>query len=352
EAAQRGVRVRLLLDDTSSIKMDRQLASLAGHPNISVRLYNPSARRILRSLSFLGDFARLNHRMHNKSLTVDNRLSVVGGRNVGNEYFSNDETLEFGDLDALLAGPVVDDISDQFDGYWNSPIVYTVESINPLAEPRAGLDYFVSLVNTQKQLLATHPYVRRLAKSPFLRHLADNKVNWFFGKAWVLADPPQKRLAAPDECMVTPLLAEFSRVKDELVIISPYFVPTEQGVTLLTELVSQGVEVTVITNSLAATDVLAVHSGYQKYRHRLLCAGVKLYEVKEKGRRRRRPWRGRSRSSLHAKSFLFDKARFFIGSFNFDPRSATLNTEMGGLIEQMQMAEALRAWLVSFLLHD
>ncbi|MBT1446287.1 phospholipase D family protein [Shewanella sp. JM162201] len=348
EAADRGVRVRLLLDDTASATIDRQLAIIAKHPNISVRLYNPSAHRTLRTLSFLGDFARMNHRMHNKSLTVDNRLSVVGGRNIGNEYFSNDESVEFGDLDLLLAGPVVDEVSDQFDAYWNAPSTYGVEQLTEVDEP-AALDDFYQIVASQKLELDGHPYLTRLAKSPLLRHMADNRLNWYFGDARVLVDPPEKREGDTQSWMITPLLKEFAGAQKSVVVISPYFVPTDEGVTLLNNLVKRGVAVTVITNSLAATDVLAVHSGYSGYRERLLRGGVKLYEVKSTGRKPGYSWKGSSRSSLHAKSFVFDDTRLFVGSFNFDPRSAWLNTEMGVLVEQAEMNKALRDWLPTFL---
>ncbi|AZQ11041.1 MULTISPECIES: phospholipase D family protein [Shewanella] len=349
EAAERGVRVRLLLDDTASANIDYQLAVMSSHPNIGVRLYNPSAHRSLRALSFMGDFARMNHRMHNKSLTVDNRLSVVGGRNIGNEYFSNDEAVEFGDLDLLMAGPVVDEVSDQFDRYWNAASSYPVEAFSSLENAKDELAAAYSNIDTQKAKLEEHPYIQRLTKSPLLRHMADNRIGWFWGQATVFADPPDKHQGQADEWMIKPLLEAFADVKQRLVIFSPYFVPTDNGVKLLNDMAARGIEVIVITNSLAATDVLAVHSGYQGYREALLRGGVTLYEVKATGRKPSHSWKGSSRSSLHAKSFLFDDQALFVGSFNFDPRSAWLNTEMGVWVDQSELNQQMLAWLPTFL---
>ncbi|WP_372873323.1 phospholipase D family protein [Shewanella sp.] len=352
EAADRGVRVRLLLDDTASATIDHQLAVMASHPNIGIRLYNPSAHRSLRALSFLSDFARMNHRMHNKSLTVDNRLSVVGGRNIGNEYFANDEAVEFGDLDLLMAGPVVDEVSDQFDNYWNAASSYPVETFSRLESAKEELAAIYHTIDLQKASLEAHPYVQRLIKSPLLRQLADNRIGWFWGEATVLADPPEKHQGQADEWMIKPLLEAFADVKQRLVIFSPYFVPTDSGVTLLTDMAARGVEVIVVTNSLAATDVVAVHSGYQGYREALLRGGVSLYEVKATGRKPSHSWKGSSRSSLHAKSFLLDNEAMFVGSFNFDPRSAWLNTEMGVWVEQGALNQQMQAWLPSFLTNN
>ncbi|ABM00408.1 phospholipase D family protein [Shewanella amazonensis] len=349
DAADRGVRVRLLLDDTASVNIDRQLAVMASHPNVSVRLYNPSSHRTLRALSFVTDFGRMNHRMHNKSLTVDNRLSVVGGRNIGNEYFSNDEDVEFGDLDVLLTGPVVEQVSDQFDAYWNGSNTYPVELLTEHPVQSDELAAMYDQIANQKRQLEEHPYIQRLTKSPLLRHMADNRLEWFWGEAKVLADPHDKREGQAEAWMITPLLDEFQQTRERLVIISPYFVPTTEGVRLLTGLAKRGVAVTVITNSLAATDVLAVHSGYKGYREALLRAGVSLYEVKATGKRPSHSWKGSSRSSLHAKSFLFDDDRLFVGSFNFDPRSAWLNTEMGVMVNQGELNQKIHAWLPQFL---
>ncbi|QSX39606.1 phospholipase D-like domain-containing protein [Shewanella cyperi] len=331
EAADRGVRIRLLLDDTTGMRQDAELRALSSHPQISVRLFNPARLRRWRSLSLLSDFARLNHRMHNKSLTVDGLLAIVGGRNIGREYFGADTELEFGDLDCLLTGPVVQQVSTQFNAFWDGPDTFGIETIRP--EDDLGLAALQDDIERARPRLDHSPYLERLASSSLLHALSNRDLGWYWGPASVLSDPAHKaRQDSQRDWLIMALAQRMRMVKKQLVIISPYFVPSRAGLELLTSLRNRGVAIRVITNSLAATDVPLVHGKYRGYRRALLQAGVEIYELKSQVRRRRRVWRG-SRASLHAKSFVFDDAGLFVGSFNFDPRSAWLNTEMGVMLE-------------------
>ncbi|ABK47658.1 phospholipase D/Transphosphatidylase [Shewanella sp. ANA-3] len=339
DAADRGVRVRLLLDDMTSADMDEQLIALARHPNINIRLFNPSTERNYRGLAMLFGFSRLNHRMHNKSFTVDNVMTIVGGRNIGDEYFAANRDLEFGDFDLLAMGDAVPKVSDEFDRYWNADTTHPIEVLSDHNPTHAELEALAQRVSEQREQSKSSEYVKRLAESQLLANLQSDSMTWFWGKALVLVDPPDK-LQQGDKStwLLSQLLPYLTQVESELLIISPYFVPTQSGTDLLTLLAQSGKRVRVITNSLAATDVLAVHAGYKQYRKTLLAAGVEIYEVKAQAGERSHSWHGSSKSSLHAKSFVFDNNQIFVGSFNFDPRSAAVNTELGLLITQPQLS--------------
>ena len=353
EAAERGVRVRLLLDDTTSAPLESGLAALNHHPNIQVRLYNPVYSRTFRGLSWLFSFARLNHRMHNKSLTVDNMVSVVGGRNIGNEYFSANDELEFGDFDLLAIGKAVPAISDQFDLYWNAPLTIPLEQLLPKRLTREKLLQADAKMRQEQQAMQDHPYYQRLLQSQLITNMEQQQLDWYWGEAKVLFDPPDKlRSAEPESWMLADIGRFLSQVENNILIISPYFVPTAKGADALAQAVANGIEVTVVTNSLAATDVVAVHAGYKKYRRQLLEAGVSLYEVKADPDHKPSSWRGSSRTSLHAKTFVLDDKDVFVGSFNFDPRSAWINTEMGILLHQPELAEHMQRQLGGALLRN
>ncbi|PKG73417.1 phospholipase [Shewanella sp. Choline-02u-19] len=340
DAAERGVRVRILLDDMATKDADNTLLLLAMHNNIDVRLYNPSFERHFRNLAFISSFSRLNHRMHNKSLTVDNSITVVGGRNIGNEYFSNNTDVDFGDFDLMAIGEVVDDVSDQFDLYWNAPL--TVE-INALVEGKATeleLAQAMVVVDSAKVEYQDNPYMKRLLSSQLIQKMANHSLPWYWGQAKLIYDQPDKQNHQLDSDSILANLGAFlSQANQEVLIVSPYFVPTRAGANNLIAAVEKGIKVTILTNSLAATDVLAVHAGYRTYRQRLLESGVRIFEVKANLElKRSSSWTGSSKSSLHAKTFIIDKHSLFVGSFNFDPRSAWLNTEMGLIIRNRELA--------------
>ena len=345
-AAGRGVRVRLLLDDNNTTGLDDVLAALAAHPNIEVRLFNPFRFRRWRLLGYLTDFKRLNRRMHNKSFTADGQATIIGGRNVGDEYFDAGAAPWFVDLDVLAVGPVVEDVTQDFERYWTSASVIAAGRVLRPATPES-----IAAVEREsarvEQLPAAAAYVAALAQSPLVRDLLARTVTFEWSPTRMLSDDPAKGLGrAPEQAMLWHRLKDsMGAPRQELRLVSPYFVPGSHGVEALQGLAAQGVTVTVLTNALEATDVAAVHAGYAKRRRSLLAAGVALFELKRDAQRRpargERPGlfgSGSSRSSLHAKTFSVDRTRVFIGSFNFDPRSARLNTEMGFVIDSPALA--------------
>jgi putative cardiolipin synthase len=341
QAAERGVRVRLLLDDNNTRGADEAIAALDAHPNIEVRLFNPYANRGFRLGELATDFARLNRRMHNKSFTADNQAAIVGGRNVGDEYFGADSPVEFADLDVLAVGAVVPEVSAAFDAYWNSESAYPAASLIDQAGQLRPLE------RIEEQPGAAR-YLQAVRATPLVQMLLSGSLPLEWAAARVVQDDPAKVLHPPEktELHLLPRLEKaMGKPLRELDLVSPYFVPTKDGAAALTALAESGVRVRVLTNSLAATDVSPVHAGYAKYREELLRAGVRLFELKpnvedvktkDKGR-----GAGNSDASLHAKTFGVDRSRIFVGSFNFDPRSARLNTEMGIVVESQTLASRL-----------
>lgn len=345
EAAGRGVRVRLLLDDNNTVGMDAVLAALDSHDNIEVRLFNPFLYRNWRWLGYLTDFSRLNRRMHNKSFTVDNQATIIGGRNVGDEYFGASDEFQFIDLDVLAVGPVVTDVSRDFDLYWASASSYPVGLILDKSTPD-GLE----LLHARAERIKSDPraayYIKAMDELSLVRQILDGSIELEWALTRIVSDDPSKGLglAREDEMLPQRLARSFGVPSRDLFLVSPYFVPTAIGVDYLSGLSRSGVEVTVLTNSYEATDVAAVHAGYAKRRKPLLQAGVQLYEFKKGAsdvRFRDRGLTGSSASSLHAKTLSIDGERVFIGSFNFDPRSARLNTEIGFVIDSPKMARQM-----------
>ena len=343
-AADRGVRVRLLLDDNTTAGMDEQLAALDSHPNIEVRLFNPFVQRTWRWLGYLTDFSRLNRRMHNKTMTADNRASIVGGRNIGDEYFGAGQEVSFVDMDVLATGAVVPQVSSDFDRYWASASAYPVASLLPPA-PQQALDRMTETADAWARSPSAAPYVTALQQSTFIKQLVAGELALEWTTVRLVSDDPAKGLGqAKSETLVPQRLREvLGRPTQELLLVSPYFVPTDSGTRALTDLREQGIQVSVLTNSLAATDVPAVHAGYAKRRAALLRGGVQLFELKPDGMAPRsspgdRGLMGSSGASLHAKTFAMDGQRVFVGSFNLDPRSAALNTESGFVIDSAPMA--------------
>ena len=342
DAAERGVRVRILLDDLTTKALDKGLMMLASHPNIDVRLFNPSYSRTLRGLEFITGFSRMNRRMHNKSLTVDNSASIVGGRNIGNEYFSNNDAVDFGDFDLMFIGESVDEVSIQFDRYWNADVSLPIETLSTYVIVDEDLVQATDSIELEREAFESNQYVARLKLSLLLKQIQDNTLEWYWGKAEVVYDPPEKAQRKSEESWLLSDLSRFlSGASSEVLIVSPYFVPTREGTKSLVAAAKAGLDIKIITNSLAATDVVAVHAGYQGYRLPLLEAGIKLYEVKASPLYKPSAWSGSSRSSLHAKTFILDRESIFVGSFNFDPRSAMINTEMGIMFHNAIFADAI-----------
>lgn len=347
KAAERGVRVRLLLDDNNTGGLDDTLATLDAHPFIEVRLYNPVAQRSVRMLNYLTDFTRVNRRMHNKSFTADNQATVVGGRNIGNEYFGVGVGVEFADLDVLAVGPAVAEVSTAFDRYWNSASAYPARSLLGAAAVGAEPALLARFADTRAAPAAAS-YVAALRTTSLIDQLGKGSLAFQWSPARLVVDDPAKTLApeaTADLLMLPQLLALMGTASVSFDLVSPYLVPGGKGTEAIAALARQGVRVRILTNSLAATDVGAVHAGYAKRRHALLAAGVRLYEIKPsalaESRSGRKGLGGSSSSSLHAKTFAVDDRRIFVGSFNFDPRSALLNTEMGLVIDHPGLARNL-----------
>jgi len=349
-AAERGVRVRLLIDDNNTSGLDPTLAMLDAHPNIEVRVFNPFAQRGFRAAGYLTDFSRLNRRMHNKSFTVDNQASVVGGRNIGDEYFAAGQEASFADLDVVIVGDVVREVSKVFDRYWNSASAYPISDVAPGVVPLDAAE-FADEVRAIRASPAAAAYEKAVLATPRVRGLiaGTNVPEW--ARAALVADDPAKVLNPPDRRdlqMLPKMVATLGSPRAELDLVSPYFVPGEGGTEALTALARQGIRVRLLTNSLAATDVGAVHAGYAKRRDDLLRGGVRIYELKPDPDARvgtkaedNSGIGGSSRASLHAKTFGVDRQRIFVGSFNLDPRSAALNTEMGVVIDSPTLAGQL-----------
>lgn len=342
-AAERGVRVRLLLDDNNTVGLDPLLLELHRHPNVEVRLFNPFRQRRWRWLGYLTDFSRLNRRMHNKSFTADNQVTIVGGRNVGDEYFGAGQEFLFVDLDVMAIGPVVDDVSTDFDRYWASASAWPVDSVVPDVEERGAEALEVQALRIRQDPAAAE-YLRAVASLPFVRELLSGTLPFEWAPTRMVSDDPAKGLGrAPDSAMLPSQFAELlGQPRVELELVSAYFVPAERGTEAFVRMAREGVRVRILTNSLEATDVVAVQAGYAKRRGTLLEAGVELYETK--GRSAPPPTRDHGfagSSSLHAKTFSVDRRRIFVGSFNFDPRSARMNTEMGFVIESPVLADRI-----------
>lgn len=349
-AAERGVRVRLLLDDNGA-RMDDVLVALEAHPNIEVRLFNPFVQRSLRPLGYVTDFARVNRRMHNKSLTADGQVTIVGGRNIGDEYFGAGEGTMFADLDVLVAGPAAAEVGSMFDEYWNSNSAYPVNLLLGSAAPDAAAALATRFAQTRASAEAQR-YVRELERAPLAEFLRMRNLPVQWSRVDLVFDAPAKGLgrAKAAELLAARLAETLGTATKEVDIVSPYFVPGDMGTVSLTTLAASGVRVRVVTNSLAASDVAAVHSGYARRREPLLRSGVALYEIKPYITQTHSPAAGvgsagSSSASLHAKTFAIDGARVFVGSFNFDPRSFSLNTEMGVVIHSPSLARSIHSGL-------
>ena len=345
-AADRGVRVRLLLDDMNAHGNDSVLAILDSHPRIEVRLFNPSRSRsgyLGRGTELLLRARSLNRRMHNKIWLADGRIAVVGGRNIGDEYFDAAADVNFMDTDVAMVGSAARQAEEVFDAYWNSasaiPLAALVDPApDALDRVRASLDAGLGSDRAG-------PYLERLRASERVSELLQGRgsVHWT-ENAMLVSDPPQKAEGAPQrpDWMTPVLVARVSTARRELKLISPYFVPGHAGLEWLSGMRGRGVEVSILTNSLAANDVLAVHGGYAGYRVPLLRAGIALYELKPHGAVDTSLF-GSSGASLHTKAYVVDGSHGFIGSFNLDPRSIKLNTEMGLMFDHPGAAAELEA---------
>ena len=357
DAAQRGVRVRLLLDDLYTGGHDMLFLAFAAHPNVEVRLFNPFVRArgagpTGRLLGSLDQFSRVNHRMHNKLFIADGAMAVIGGRNVANDYFLRGANENFVDLDAFAVGFVVSPLQFLFDRYWNSEAVYPLRSIaqSPLADEqlRAWFEIATGALTTPPP--PKGPDIDVLGYGPIREDLDAGRLDLIWGEARVFADHPDKPFddepgGVLSETSVAYNLWETLRdAQSSVVLSSPYFVPGASSMALLKTLRDRGVKITVLTNSLASTDEPIVHVGYSRYREALLQMGVDLYEMSSSllMKNTRHYVFGKSLGRLHSKLAVIDGEQVFIGSMNLDPRSATINTELGSLIKSPQIAREMR----------
>lgn len=363
-AADRGVRVRILVDDFDARAKNNSFAAIDAHPDIEVRMYNPMASRsgnLAKAGEFIAGYARLNHRMHNKSWIADNRIALVGGRNLGDEYFDAHGGTNFVDLDLLMAGPVVAKVSENFDRFWNSPSNYPIAQLAPEAVNEAALARLRLALDQAQAELQASPYLQVLRDDPQVRDLfnGDTVLHWTADWQFV-SDDPMKALLPMEQrsAVLQTLVPAIAKAQDDVALISPYFVPGESGTAQIISLVQRGVDVRILTNSLAATDVAAVHGGYSRYREELLANGVQIWELKPAGERGEFSLAGSSGSSLHTKAAIIDDSVIFVGSYNLDPRSTSLNCEQGVLAAHPELTEEMqgiyqrqiqgdRAWKVS-----
>ncbi|MBL4768903.1 MAG: phospholipase D family protein [Rhodobacteraceae bacterium] len=347
-AAERGVRVRLLLDDNGTPNLDTELAFLNSHPNIEIRLFNPFVLRSPRLATFVFDFMRVNRRMHNKSMNIDGMVVIAGGRNIGDIYFSASEAVNYFDLDVAVFGLAAAEVAADFDIYWASPSAVPVDLLlEPVETDSKVLADSVAAARANPN---SKSYADALEKSDTVRSLLSGTAQIEWVKVELVSDNPIKGqgLAERGDLMIARLAKILGTPETSVTLVSAYFVPGDQLSNLLTGWSQNGVTVRTLTNSQEATDVLPVHAGYLKYRDVLLDGGIGIYELKSdqdsaslREMFRRFDLTGSSSASLHAKTFMIDRDQLFVGSFNFDPRSTNLNTEMGFLIHSPKMAGTL-----------
>ena len=338
-AADRGVRVRLLLDDVFTKGYDAGMAALDAHPNFEVRIFNPFQRGVGgRAWSGVTNFARVNRRMHTKSFTVDNQITIVGGRNIADEYFGARADARFGDLDVVGIGPVAKDVSHMFDSFWNHETALPVPAFSKMPDdPAAELDSLRERLRAAYEAVRTTEYAEAV-QATVLGFMDSGRDRFEWTPFELVYDSPDKGIKSkdgPEISIVEPLVEALQSAQHEVIVVSPYFVPLKTGVRFFSELRERGVEVIIITNSLAANNQVTVHGGYAPSRKPLLRAGVRIYEVRPDAEVTGSEIVAASgaKSTLHTKAFFVDGKKTFIGSFNFDPRSVNLNTESGVLLE-------------------
>lgn len=348
DAADSGVRVRLLVDDFLTKGLDAGMAAIDSHPNFEIRVFNPFARRSARAVDGLTNFSRINRRMHNKSFTVDSQMTMVGGRNIADEYFGARKDVNFGDLDVLGIGPVVAEISNMFDSYWNHAAALPVPGFARMPDdPAAQLPGIRKKIAARRGQVENTHYAAAV-QSQILTTLEKDASVFTWAPYTVAVDSPDKIVKSKAEdaaSILTPLIESLQSAERELLLISPYFVPLKTGIEAISALRDRDIEVVVITNSLAANNQKLVHGGYAPSRKPLLRAGVNIYEVRADASISGSEYVAEesARATLHTKAFIVDRHQLFIGSFNFDPRSAFINTELGIIIDSPELAEKFAA---------
>lgn len=365
-AADRGVKVRLLIDDNNAKPMDGILLALSQHKNIEVKLFNPYRFRKFRPIDMVLDLKRINRRMHNKSFIADNQIALIGGRNMTNQYYNSSDNYQFSDVDIMLVGAAVDDITSSFDQYWNDPYAYSaINIINPKThylrypELKQQLDQHYELATVQN-------YLNLADRSHAFDQWFNQSIQFDWVKAKVVKDSPDKIRAKTkkEQNINFQIIRNLNKPEENIDLVSAYFVPEKSGAKHLSELAQSGIQVRVLTNSFKANDVSIVHAFYGKYRQQLLENGVQLYEflptlgkdelnkeTEQLSKQAKISLKGLSHSSLHAKMMTLDQKQVFIGSFNFDPRSAYLNTEIGVILDSPALAKTIHQTMDQQLTH-
>ena len=354
-AADRGVHIRLLIDDGDTLAGDEQIAILAVHPDVEIRIFNPFVyrghRAALRSLEFMLRAARVDYRMHNKLLVADNATALIGGRNIGDAYFQIDAEAQYADDDVFAAGPIVQKLSTTFDEYWNSALAIPVEALAGGMPSTAAFE--TNRQSLDQQWLHAHDqaasYLQRALAGEPLAGMLSGQLPLVWSSAQVVCDSPNKQQVANGvmvgRLMYEPVAAAANAVQTEFLMITPYFVPTTEELKLLQAMRQRHVRVRILTNSLESTNALAAHSGYQRFRKQLLLDGVELYEVRallgkaSRGSGQTAAMSRHGNYGLHAKLFVFDQRQVFAGSMNFDQRSQRYNTEIGLIIDSPELAQ-------------
>ncbi|MFW2405932.1 MAG: phospholipase D family protein [Gammaproteobacteria bacterium] len=339
-AADRGVRVRFLLDDIFTSVKDEDLAIIDGHPNIELRLFNPIARSGIDAFNYLGDFKTANRRMHNKSFIVDNQAAIVGGRNIADEYFELNTAGEFRDFDMAVLGPAATEVSKQFDTFWNHQRALPLEAVTA---PYSEQDVAKFRANVDREFLEESRGIYQGAvNSDLMRSFDDEETPFYSAGAIVLNDDPDKltrEVSQESQYLVNALADIVDEATSEVVVLSPYFIPGDDGVEFWRSITAKGVRVVVITNSLAANNHTSVHSGYSRYRKDMLRAGVELYEARANAVSDADEDGARAEAmTMHTKAMLFDREAVFVGSLNLDPRSIEINSEMGMVVTSTDLA--------------
>ena len=355
-AADRGVKIRLLIDDNNAKSTEGIFLALAQHPNIEVKLFNPYRFRKYRALDMILDLKRINRRMHNKSFIADHQVALIGGRNMTNQYYNVSDNYQFSDVDVMLVGTAVKDISHSFDEYWNHEYAYKVQEVVKQSAHHLSYESLKRQLDEHYERVTVQNYLDLTSNSQAIDSLMSRDIQLDWVKAEVVKDSPDKikSKAKKKEHLNFQLIQHLEQPEKNVDLISAYFVPEKKGAKMLTDLAEDGVKVRVLTNSFKANDVAVVHAFYGKYRQNLLEHGVQLYEflpalnkndldknTEDLAKKAKVSIKGLSRSSLHAKLMALDEKQVFIGSFNFDPRSAYLNTEIGVLLNSPPLAQAV-----------
>ena len=353
-AADRGVRVRVLIDDGDTVSGDEQLTALEAHPSIEIRIFNPFAYRghtkLFRAAEFLFDNARLDYRMHNKLLVIDNAVALMGGRNIGDQYFQVDPESQLADDDLFAAGPIVQRLSATFDEFWNNALSIPAEALTGEKSSPAALDAHRRELNDHRRQLQTDgvDYAKRVTAGEPFNGIIAGRLPLIWAHAQLVSDSPDKRNVAngaiDGKLMRQPVADAVIAVRSELLMITPYLIPGDEGLRQFEDLRQRQVRVRILTNSLESTTVLEAQAGYMRYRVPMLKSGIELYEIRSllgnvKGSGQTAAMSRHGNYSLHAKLFVFDRQRLFIGSMNYDQRSMHLNTEIGLIIDSPALAQ-------------